>query len=190
MADEDSTRPPAKRKSKNGAPYDALPAWLARDPALSPGEKLLLLVLSGHAWGDTFVCWPSTRALARDLGRTAATVRRLVHRLERRGLVRTRPGTHGTRREFVLAWKEGPDLEVRFHYEAYLRSPLWAAARRRALRRAGSRCQVCNADGGLEVHHRTYERLGREHDDDLFVLCAACHGIFHANGRLAGRERP
>lgn len=28
---------------------------------------------------------------------------------------------------------------------------------------------------GLEVHHRTYERRGRERDSDLVALCWACH---------------
>jgi hypothetical protein len=27
----------------------------------------------------------------------------------------------------------------------------------------------------LEVHHRTYERLGREMDKDLMVVCEFCH---------------
>ena len=31
----------------------------------------------------------------------------------------------------------------------------------------------------LDVHHLTYERLGREKDEDLRVLCRACHGDEH-----------
>lgn len=27
----------------------------------------------------------------------------------------------------------------------------------------------------LEVHHRTYERVGSERDDDLVALCTSCH---------------
>lgn len=27
----------------------------------------------------------------------------------------------------------------------------------------------------FELHHKTYERLGRERDDDLEVLCKPCH---------------
>lgn len=72
-------------------------------------------------------------------------------------------------------------------YLAYLASPEWRARVEAAKRRAGWRCQLCNVDrwfARLDVHHRTYERLGRERDEDLLVLCRHCHDIFHANGKL------
>jgi hypothetical protein len=40
---------------------------------------------------------------------------------------------------------------------------------------AGYRCERCEGKRDLEVHHRTYERLGREWDQDLEVLCCRCH---------------
>lgn len=73
-------------------------------------------------------------------------------------------------------------------YLAYLRSPEWRERAMDALDRAGHRCQVCNADrwfSPLEVHHRTYERVGREAPGDLTVLCRDCHDLFHAHGKLA-----
>ncbi len=70
-------------------------------------------------------------------------------------------------------------------YAEYLRSPEWQQRRFQALHEAGDRCQVCNSDGDLEVHHRTYERIGREELGDLIVLCRACHQLFHDNGKLA-----
>lgn len=74
-------------------------------------------------------------------------------------------------------------------YDKYLKTPHWAEKRKGALERAGSRCQVCNAeDVRLNVHHRTYARLGFEMDQDLTVLCDECHGIFHGHGKLAERE--
>jgi hypothetical protein len=55
----------------------------------------------------------------------------------------------------------------------------------------------------LEVHHRTYERLGDERDEDLEVLCTRCHeqhhiaaleeaglGIYLKLARLALRRHP
>lgn len=79
-------------------------------------------------------------------------------------------------------------LDVRrMAYRDYLRTPHWRATRAQALRRAGNRCQVCNADSHLDVHHRTYERLGCEDAGDLIVLCRSCHDLFHDNGRLARR---
>lgn len=70
-------------------------------------------------------------------------------------------------------------------YDEYLRSPEWAEQRRRARLRAGDRCQGCDSPQHLEVHHRTYERLGQEEPGDLTVLCAACHTAVHlvADGR-------
>lgn len=65
-------------------------------------------------------------------------------------------------------------------YEDYLLSWVWRSKRRRALRRAGNACQVCNVNVALEVHHRRYPALlGREPDGDLTVLCAAHHELFH-----------
>jgi predicted HNH restriction endonuclease len=64
-------------------------------------------------------------------------------------------------------------------YSAYLKSPEWRVVRRLALGHAHYRCQVCNRRDALEVHHRTYERIGRELLSDVSVLCAECHGHFH-----------
>lgn len=72
-------------------------------------------------------------------------------------------------------------------YLRYILSPRWHARSEAAKARAGHRCQVCNADRwfcALEVHHRTYERLGRERDDDLIVLCRHCHELFHRFGKF------
>jgi hypothetical protein len=70
-------------------------------------------------------------------------------------------------------------------YDRYLKTFHWMVTRDRALERAGKRCQVCNAGGLLDVHHRTYERRGAELPEDLIVLCRSCHETFHKNGRLA-----
>ncbi len=71
-------------------------------------------------------------------------------------------------------------------YKDYLLSPEWQAKRKEALRLAGYRCQVCYAgDVTLDVHHRTYKRLGHELITDLIVLCRPCHDIFHKHGKLA-----
>lgn len=83
-----------------------------------------------------------------------------------------------------------PDLVVsegqKRYREVYLKSDHWRRMRRLALEDADHRCAVCNATEHLDVHHRTYERLGNERLTDLLVLCRSCHDIFHQNGRLAG----
>jgi hypothetical protein len=65
-------------------------------------------------------------------------------------------------------------------YRMYIASDAWleSPARFKALRSAGFRCRICNADSSeapLHAHHRTYERLGAELPDDLTALCAPCH---------------
>lgn len=77
--------------------------------------------------------------------------------------------------------------------EVYLRSPHWATTRKVALERAERRCQVCNAKDNLDVHHRTYERLGEERPADLTVLCRRCHDLFHGATtvtKLRAKPRP
>lgn len=69
-------------------------------------------------------------------------------------------------------------------YTDYLQSPHWRETRKKALDRAGNKCLVCNAEQLLQVHHRTYERRGFEDQNDLAVMCAKCHQIFHENRRV------
>ncbi len=76
-------------------------------------------------------------------------------------------------------------------YLDYLASPEWRAKRMLALKRAGFCCQLCNYGGApLDVHHRTYARLGDERVEDLTVLCRKCHDAFHALRFRAGRSAP
>jgi 5-methylcytosine-specific restriction endonuclease McrA len=66
------------------------------------------------------------------------------------------------------------------NYATYISSAKWrrSEARLGELQLAGFRCRTCNASAAtdpLEVHHRTYERLGRELVGDLTALCRKCH---------------
>lgn len=65
------------------------------------------------------------------------------------------------------------------HYQAYLNSPDWRRVRNRALKNAGWKCERCQSDRDLQVHHKTYVRLGREWDQDVEALCANCHEDEH-----------
>ncbi|UWU76595.1 hypothetical protein N2603_43195 [Bradyrhizobium huanghuaihaiense] len=66
-------------------------------------------------------------------------------------------------------------------YIAYMTSAAWRnnPARLRELVAANFACRLCpNAavtGARIEVHHRTYERLGHEIDGDLIALCSECH---------------
>jgi restriction endonuclease Mrr len=65
-------------------------------------------------------------------------------------------------------------------YQLYLRTPEWRRTRAAALLRAGYACSLdVSHTEDLEVHHRTYERLGAELVSDLAVLCHSCHQLHH-----------
>ena len=72
-------------------------------------------------------------------------------------------------------------------YAAYLASPHWQRVKARALKAADHRCQVCNGADRLDVHHRTYVRIGCEWPADVTVLCHECHSLFHQNRKLKRR---
>ena len=65
-------------------------------------------------------------------------------------------------------------------YADYIQSPEWREKADAAKVRAGHKCQLCG-DGHLPLvaHHNTYERLGEERDEDVFVLCVGCNHKFH-----------
>jgi 5-methylcytosine-specific restriction endonuclease McrA len=62
-------------------------------------------------------------------------------------------------------------------YRTYLHSRVWRTLRAKKLAEAKYRCQNCGSRTRLEVHHKTYERLGHERLSDLAVLCSICHHL-------------
>jgi len=82
-------------------------------------------------------------------------------------------------------------------YREYLRTPEWRRTRAAALHRANHQCAFDPTHTEkLQVHHRTYDRLGAELESDLLVLCEECHRVHHAhhgrpstNARRAARRQ-
>jgi hypothetical protein len=98
------------------------------------------------------------------------------------------------RKRHAAHWEEREAHEEALRtmpYVQYLQTPEWQERRALHLHAAHYRCQVCNAGKVLlNVHHRTYERRGRETFKDLIVLCHECHALFHREGKLKGAEAP
>ena len=67
-------------------------------------------------------------------------------------------------------------------YQAVLSSERWKNLKDLFIRAQNGKCGRCNKSGKLELHHKTYERLGDEKYSDLELLCASCH-------KIADRER-
>lgn len=66
------------------------------------------------------------------------------------------------------------------HIQEYYESDVWRAKRIEFLEAWGYRCAVCNSQATdkvpIDVHHRTYERLGHEANTDCIPLCRyPCH---------------
>jgi hypothetical protein len=65
--------------------------------------------------------------------------------------------------------ERGGQFVNRADYQAYLASREWALKREAVRERAHGRVNGMDA-----VHHRTYERVGNEHLDDLVAICDPC----------------
>ena len=77
--------------------------------------------------------------------------------------------------EVIRKSSTAPKSTARDFYLAYLNSPTWRLRRNETLRRVGFRCERCGSKRDLQVHHKTYDRLGAELDADLEALCLLCH---------------
>ena len=65
------------------------------------------------------------------------------------------------------------------NYHEYLTGEHWRQLSCKMCEEAGFKCRLCGGREVLQVHHRTYERIGREIPSDLFVVCKACHTLIH-----------
>jgi hypothetical protein len=74
----------------------------------------------------------------------------------------------------------------RIAYGRYINSPAWRARRRRFLDRYGEHCRACGSTDRVQVHHKTYDHLGAELDEELVALCEACHSNVHKLERDLG----
>lgn len=78
-----------------------------------------------------------------------------------------------------LGWRYRPHRE---RYRAVLRSRRWRRLRHRAYHRSLGRCEGCHRRyflRALQLHHKTYVRLGRERMSDVELLCGRCHRNRH-----------
>ena len=64
-------------------------------------------------------------------------------------------------------------------YGQYLASSHWRKARKRKLQAAQGKCERCGSEECLQIHHKSYDNLGCEHEEELQVLCRRCHDYIH-----------
>lgn len=64
-------------------------------------------------------------------------------------------------------------------YTDYLQSTHWKRKRLQVYSRRKKQCSICKSTNNLNVHHKTYTRLGKEKLSDLVILCQRCHYATH-----------
>lgn len=67
-------------------------------------------------------------------------------------------------------------------YEELLEQMEWRDFSREMIRRKGGKCEVCEADKNLELHHLGYKpgKLPWEYADyEVMAICHSCHGNIH-----------
>lgn len=66
-------------------------------------------------------------------------------------------------------------------YKEYLQSEHWYDVRNRFYKSklCKNRCEACGNRDNLNLHHKTYKRIGQEWLNDLVLLCHSCHKSLH-----------
>lgn len=72
-------------------------------------------------------------------------------------------------------------------YSEYIQSTAWDRRRHEYFTKHGRACACCGAHA-QELHHLTYDRIGRELDDDLMGLCKSCHQDVTREHIATGRQ--
>jgi 5-methylcytosine-specific restriction endonuclease McrA len=83
----------------------------------------------------------------------------------------------------------GSSAAWQFRYDGYVRGSKWRNMRDDMIRLRGEQCERCGYRYELQLHHRSYERLGRELISDLEVLCQPCHEKADEERALQGQAR-
>lgn len=68
------------------------------------------------------------------------------------------------------------------YYRRHLRSKYWKNLRANRMALAKGLCERCHhgpSPHPLELHHKTYARLGHELLNDVVLLCTRCHLLIH-----------
>ena len=66
-------------------------------------------------------------------------------------------------------------------YGNYLASPEWHAIRRKIIDASRGICEYCRTSPAVQVHHKTYDRVGQERMEDLSAVCLKCHQQLHSS---------
>ena len=70
---------------------------------------------------------------------------------------------------------------IYYSYHKYLQSNHWKKKRQDFLESKlyKNGCEICNSTKKINIHHKTYKRIGNEKLNDLTALCEECHLKLH-----------
>jgi 5-methylcytosine-specific restriction endonuclease McrA len=77
----------------------------------------------------------------------------------------------------------------RAKYNKRISSPQWKNMKRDVAKMRGNKCERCESQFNLALHHKTYERLGKELLSDLELVCEGCHRKADVQRAAAGRAK-
>lgn len=66
-------------------------------------------------------------------------------------------------------------------YNSYLESPRWINLRKKVFERCRGVCEGCARSKATQVHHLTYDHVGKEMLFELVGICDQCHELLHGN---------
>jgi hypothetical protein len=64
----------------------------------------------------------------------------------------------------------------------------WWDLKRQARCRGHHRCEFCQIRPIYDLHHRTYQRFGKEKLDDVMAVCRRCHEAIHFGASIRVAE--
>lgn len=64
-------------------------------------------------------------------------------------------------------------------YKQYLKSKKWAEKKFELFSLRGEKCERCQSEIDLQVHHKNYRTIFNEDLEDLEILCSKCHKAEH-----------
>ena len=79
--------------------------------------------------------------------------------------------------------------EWRARYNKRISSQQWKNMKCDIAKMRGNKCERCESQLKLSLHHKTYERLGKEPLSDLELLCEECHRKADEQRAAAGRAK-
>lgn len=80
-----------------------------------------------------------------------------------------------------------PHNEFGTYENKYLKSLAWERKRTEIINRDNGKCVRCQEEG-RNVHHETYDNIGKEDLSDLILLCDECHNAAHQQQSETSRE--